>query len=116
MCYKAEDFTNNSGEKVIKKFIFEEIKNTDTQEWVLSGIEQLELWKGRISNKNLETKHIRGKIFELKFKKLPVRILYSYHPNKRKTILLLHGVIKKRDDLTNRDIETAEKRYNDTKI
>ena len=111
MCYKAEEYINSSGDRIITKFINEEIAEKETKDWVISGIRQLEQWKGKIQNKNLETKHIKNKIFELKFKKLPVRILYSYHPVKRKTLLLLHGVIKKRDDLKNKDIKIAEERY-----
>lgn len=111
MCYKAEEFINSAGDRMITKFISEDIADKETQDWIISGIGQLEQWKGKMQNKNLETKHVRNKIFELKFKKLPVRILYAYHPVKRKTLLLLHGVIKKRDDLRNKDIKIAEDRY-----
>ena len=43
-----------------------------------------------------------------------IRILFAYHPLKRKFILLLHGVIKKRDDLKANDIKIAEERYKTT--
>jgi len=109
MCYKAEQFTTESGKTPVLDFILEQSK--ETQDSIFSGIEQLEIRKGIIQNQNLETRHIRNKIFELKFKKLAIRILYAYHPIKRKFLLLLHGVVKKRDDLKATDIETAIERY-----
>lgn len=109
MCYKAEQFISDSGQRPVLDFIKE--LDVDTQDWVISGIKELEIRKGLINNQNLETKRIKNQVFELKFKRLPVRILYSYHPRKRKFLLLLHGVIKKRDDLKARDIKTAEDRY-----
>ena len=115
MCYKAECYVNKRGEKPVIRFIFNDIKDIETQSWIISGIKQLEIWKGRINNQNLETKHVRNKIFELKFKKLPIRILFAYHPKVRKRLLLLHGIIKKRDNIESKDIDIAESRYNEIK-
>ncbi len=109
MDYIVEQFVSRNGRKPVMEFILEQ--DEDTREWLLSGIRQLGLNNGMIRNQNLETKHIRNKIFELKFKKLAVRILFSYHPVKRKIILLLHGVVKKRDALKQSDISVAEERY-----
>ncbi len=109
MCYEVEQFTTESGKKPVLDFILEQ--DRETQNLIFSGIEQLEIRKGIIQNQNLETKHVKDKIFELKFKKLAVRILYAYHPGKRKFLLLLHGVIKKRDKLKASDIEVAAERY-----
>jgi hypothetical protein len=109
MCYIADQFITENGRKPVLEFILEQ--NNETQDHIFAGIRQLESRKGVIRNQNTETKHVKGKIFELKFKKLAVRILYAYHPGKRKFLLLLHGLIKKRDDLKVSDIEIAEHRY-----
>jgi hypothetical protein len=113
MCYIAELYISESGNNPVEDFIM--VQDIETQDWILSGIRQFEQHKGRINNQNLETKHIRNKVFELKFKKLSIRILFAYHPVKRKVILLLSGVIKKRADLKNADIKTAEDRYDEVK-
>lgn len=109
MCYEVEQFTTKSGKRPVMDFILEQDK--ETQDSIFAGIEQLGIRKGIIQNQNLETKHIKSKVFELKFKKLAIRILYAYHPVKRKFLLLLHGVIKKRDALKASDIEVAIERY-----
>lgn len=109
MCYKAEQFITDNGRKPVLEFILDQ--DIDIQDHIISGIIQLEQRKGLIQNQNLETKHIKGKIFELKYKKLAIRILFAYHPRKRKFLLLVHGVVKKRDDLKAVDIKVAEERY-----
>jgi hypothetical protein len=110
MCYKAEQFITDNGRRPVTEFILGQ-RNKEIIDWIISGIEELEKRKGMIQNQNLETKHIKGKIFELKYKKLAIRILYAYHPRKRKFLLLLHGVVKKRNDLKASDIKVAEERY-----
>ena len=111
MCYEAEQYVSPGGKKPVLEFMMEHDK--ETQDWIIAGIMLLEKNKGRLTGQNLETKHIRNKIFELKFKKLAIRILFAYHPLKRKFVLLLHGLIKKRDDLKSSDIKIAEDRYNE---
>lgn len=112
MCYKAEHYVSPAGKKPVLEFIKGQEK--DTQNWLVSGILLLERQKGILNTGNVETKHIRNKIFELKFKKLPVRILFAYNPFKRGFIILLHAITKKRQDLKNSDIAIAESRYNET--
>jgi hypothetical protein len=113
MCYKAEEYISSQGRQPVTEFILDQDK--ETQDWIFSGIGKLEKNKGKLNNEFLETKHIYNKILELKFKKLPVRILFSYHPNIRKKLLLLHGVLKKTDKLKPEDIKTANDRYNEMK-
>ena len=113
MCYTIETYVTRDGSKPVLDFIFEQDKKT--QDWIFAGISQLEKGRGIIRTQSLETKHIKNKIFELKFREMAVRILFAYHPVKRAVVLLLHGVIKKRDDLRTRDIKIAEERYEEVK-
>lgn len=59
------------------------------------------------------TKHIRGKIRELRIKdnQGAIRVLYFTYTGKR--FILLHGFIKKTEKTPVQDIELAEKRLND---
>ncbi|MDP3111169.1 MAG: type II toxin-antitoxin system RelE/ParE family toxin [Thermodesulfovibrionales bacterium] len=59
------------------------------------------------------TRHIKGKIRELRIKDRQgaVRILYFTYSGKR--FILLHGFIKKTEKTPEREIEIAEKRMND---
>lgn len=59
------------------------------------------------------TRHVRGKIRELRIKDAQgnIRILYFTYTGRR--FVLLHGFIKKTDKTPDREIETAEKRMND---
>jgi phage-related protein len=58
------------------------------------------------------TRHVRGKIRELRIKDAQgnIRILYFTYTGRR--FVLLHGFIKKTDKTPDREIETAEKRMN----
>lgn len=63
--------------------------------------------------KEPHTKHLRGKLRELRIKdsKGAVRVLYFTYTGRR--FILLHGFIKKGDKTPEREIETAEKRMDD---
>lgn len=113
MCYEAERYISPNKRDPLLEFIQEQ--DIETQDWIFAGIDQLEKSKGRLNNQNLETKHIEDKIFELKYKKLPIRILYAYHPLKRKFLLLTHGVVKKSNKLKGKDIKIAKDRYYEIK-
>jgi hypothetical protein len=107
--FEAEYYKNPHGNKPVEEFILKQ--TPEWKSWIFAALELLQERDGKLKNYLAETKHIEGKIFELKFKQIPVRILFAYHPRIRKRIVLLHGVIKKRDDLKRKDIETAEINY-----
>ena len=107
--YIAEYYISPGGNKPVEKFILEQ--TAEWQSWIFAALELLQEREGKLKNYLAETKHIEDKIFELKFKQIPVRILYAYHPCVRGRMVLLHAVIKKRDDLKRKDIETAETNY-----
>ncbi len=112
--YEIKHYVSGSGRKPVLEFMLKQDK--EIQDWLLAGIKLLGQKEGKINSRFLQTKHIKGKIFELKYVKLAVRMLFSYHPNERKIILLLHGVMKKRDDLRKEDIDIAETRYKSIKF
>ena len=57
--------------------------------------------------------HVRGKLWELRVSRARSEYRLLYYFRKREVVVVLHGILKKRQALPNKEIETAEGRMTD---
>lgn len=109
MDWIVEYYRNSKGKEPVAEFI--DTLSNETQAKVFRTMKLLKDYG--VLLKEPYTKHIRGKIRELRIRDSEgaIRIFYFTFIGRR--IVLLHGFIKKTEKTPLRQIEIAEKRMND---
>lgn len=102
MAWKIHYYTSDSGKAPVEEYV--DSLDVRDQARVIRKLELLEEFGATLSLPHV--KKVRGKIWELRCD--GVRIFYALFGEQH--ILLLHGFTKKRQQIPNREIRTAEKR------
>ncbi len=107
--YQVKFYTNKAGKSPILEYI--DKLNSKEKSKILKYIEFLQANKGRLDQPY--SKHIKGKIWELRidFNKNRYRIFYFIFI--KKTIILLHAFLKKTKKTPKLEIKRAEEKYYD---
>ena len=107
--YKVKFYTNKVGKSPILEYI--DKLNPKEKSKILKYIKFLQANKGRLDKPY--SKHIKGKIWELRigFGKNRYRIFYFIFI--KKTIILLHAFLKKTRKTPKPEIKRAEEKYYD---